>query len=98
MATGKLEEKIASLVAVGVVVSPELLSKTNQGGLLHRDRVAKKVVHYENADCQERCLVRLYKLYNSKCPQNTEKENVNPCGLPFALNMSSCTVTININK
>ncbi len=34
----------------------------------------KKVVHYQNEDCPERCLVRLYKLYNSKCPDDRPKD------------------------
>ncbi len=29
-----------------------------------------QLIHYRNTDNPERCLVRLYKLYNSKCPQD----------------------------
>ena len=50
------------------LVYTEDCSKTNQGGLLHRDRIAKKITHYANEACPERCLVRLFKLYMSKCP------------------------------
>ena len=50
------------------LVYTEDKSKTNQGGLVHRDRASKQVTHYENKDCPQRCLVRLFKLYNSKCP------------------------------
>ncbi len=56
------------------LVYEEDVSKTNQGGLLHRDRTPKKVVHYQNEDCTERCLVWLYKLYNSKCPDDRPKD------------------------
>ena len=52
------------------LVFKEDVSKSNQGGLLHRKKVPKQVVHHLNAEAPERCLVRLYKLYNSKCPRN----------------------------
>ena len=45
----------------------ETVSKTNQGGLLHRNRMPKVLTRYQNTDCPERCLIRLFKLYNSKC-------------------------------
>ena len=49
------------------VMHTEDVSKTNQGGLAHRLR-APKQVHYAN-DVNPYCfLVRLYKLYTSKCP------------------------------
>ena len=46
----------------------ENVSKSNQGGLASRKKESKQVVHYENVDNPERCLIRLYKLYMSKCP------------------------------
>lgn len=30
----------------------------------------KQVTHHANVKCPERCLVRLFKLYNSKCPED----------------------------
>ena len=49
------------------LVYTESVSKTNQGGLLHRKKQPKKVTHHANVEFPERCLVRLFKLYNSKC-------------------------------
>ena len=46
----------------------EDVSKTNQGGIVHRKKEPKQVVQYANDIHPERCLVRLYKLYVSKCP------------------------------
>ena len=48
----------------------EFVSKTNQGGLLHRKKQAKQVTHHVNVENPDRCLVRLFKLYNSRCPAN----------------------------
>ena len=48
----------------------EDVSKTNQGGLQHRKCEQKQVVHYANTDNPQRCLIRLYKMYQSKCPEN----------------------------
>ena len=52
------------------LVFMEDVSKTNQGGLEHRKKVPKQVVHHLHAEAPERCLVRLYQLYNSKYPRN----------------------------
>ena len=49
------------------IVYTEDVSKTNQGGLIHRNREPKKVTRYENRSCPQCCLVRLFKLYK-KCP------------------------------
>ena len=54
--------------APSYVTYTEDISKTNQGGLKHRNRNPKKVTHYENKECPERCLVRILKRYNSRCP------------------------------
>ena len=50
------------------VMYTEDVSKTNQGGLVHRKKEPKQVVQYANDIHPERCLVRLYKMYVSKCP------------------------------
>ena len=50
------------------LVYRETVSKTNQGGLKQRKKLPKEVIQKENKDDPRKCLVRLYKLYNSKCP------------------------------
>ena len=50
------------------LVYREDLSKTNQGGLANRRKQPKEVYHYANEDDSTRCFIRLFKLYNSKCP------------------------------
>ena len=62
----------------------EDVSKMNQGGLQHRKKVPKQVVHHLNAEAPERCLVRLYQLYNSKCPVNRPDNtfSLKPLGKP----------------
>ncbi len=46
----------------------EDVSKTNQGGLNSRRKKPNEVVHYANTTNPERCYVRLFKVYNSRCP------------------------------
>ena len=52
------------------IMFTEDVSKTNQGGLLHRKKDAKQVIHHANSANPQRCLVRLYKLYNAHCPKD----------------------------
>ena len=47
----------------------EDVSKTNQGGC-NIENVKKQVVQYANSDNPQRCLIRLYKMYQSKYPKN----------------------------
>ena len=42
------------------LVFTEDASKTNQGGLQHRKKVPKQVVHHLNTEAPDRCLVQLY--------------------------------------
>ena len=44
--------------------------KNCAGGLRHRKVKAKVVEHHENIANPERCVVRLYKNYVSKCPND----------------------------
>ena len=53
----------------------EDVSKTNQGGLKHRKKAPKEVIQYENKNNPERCIVKLFKKYNSKCPANRPDAN-----------------------
>ena len=48
----------------------EDVSKINQGSFVHRKQEQKQVVQHANDVNPERCLVRLYKLYMSKCPED----------------------------
>jgi len=51
----------------------ENLSKNHPGGLKGRKNKQKIVSHHANLSNPERCFVRLYKLYNSRCPPNRPK-------------------------
>ena len=46
-------------------------SKNNSGRLKSRKLKLKEVLQYKNTDNRARCPVRLYKLYQSKCPQQS---------------------------
>ena len=46
----------------------EDMSKSNQAGLKQGKLSPKEVIHCANDADSNRCLVRLYKLYNSLCP------------------------------
>ena len=47
------------------------ISKTNQGGLQHRNHSPKIVRAFENVESPERCIVKLYEKYISHLPPNT---------------------------
>ena len=61
------------ITACNELIYREDVSKTNQGGLQHRKCQKKEVIHYANENDHERCLVRLYKLYQSRCPEGRPK-------------------------
>ena len=46
----------------------EDVSKNHPGGLKGRKIKPKVVYHHANTERPERCFIRLYKLYNSRCP------------------------------
>ncbi|XP_065902920.1 zinc finger MYM-type protein 2-like [Dysidea avara] len=48
----------------------EDVSKNHPGGLKGRKKKQKIVSHHANLPNPDRCFVRLYKLYNSRCPPN----------------------------
>ena len=52
------------------LVYHEDISKTNQGGLAGQKKKPKVVYQHANEENPRRCFIHLYKLYNSKCPQN----------------------------
>ena len=66
------------------LVYREDVSKTNQGGLASRKRKPKEVYQYANLENPSRCFVRIYKLYNSKCPTDRPKNAfyLTPLGRP----------------
>ena len=61
-------ELVEPIQGIPYLIYREDVSKTNQGGLDHRKRERKEVIHYANQENPEKCLVRLFKLYQSKCP------------------------------
>ena len=48
----------------------EDISKYHPGGLKDRKIKPKVVYHHANIEKPERCFVRFYKLYHSRCPPN----------------------------
>ena len=48
----------------------EDISKNRPGGIKGRKQKPKVVIQHANLEQPERCLVRLYKLYNSLCPKD----------------------------
>ena len=52
----------------------EDISKNNPGGLKGRKHKPKIVTQYENSEDPARCFVRLFRLYQSKCPPSRPKD------------------------
>lgn len=52
----------------------EDISKNNPGGLKGRKNRLKVVTQYENVENPNRCFVRLFRLYKSKCPSTRPKD------------------------
>ncbi len=50
--------------------------KNHAGGLKQRNVTPKVVEQHKNVDNPERCVVRLYKKYISKCPKDFKKDEV----------------------
>ena len=49
----------------------EGVSKTNQGGLKHRKLTPRRSRAYANAECPERCDVRIVDTYMKRCPKDS---------------------------
>ena len=64
------QEDVSKTNQGGLLVYQEDVSKTNQGGLASRKKTPKEVYQYANLENPSRCFVRLYKLYNNKCPMD----------------------------
>ena len=54
----------------------EDISKNNPGGLRGRKNKPKVVTLYENSQNPTRCFVRLFRLYQSKCPSSRPKDSL----------------------
>ena len=50
--------------------------KNNLGGLKHRAMKRKRVEHYANDACPDRCMVHLYKMYVERCPSEAMIKDV----------------------
>ena len=49
----------------------EGVSKTNQGGLKHRKLIPRSSRANANAECPERCVVRIVDTYMKRCPKDS---------------------------
>ena len=52
----------------------KIFQKITQGGLKGRKLKLNIVIHHENPEDPSRCFVRLFKLYQSKCPHSQPKD------------------------
>jgi len=58
-------------------------SKTNQAGLYQKNQTPKEVIHHANESNPQRCLVQLFKLYNSLCPSQCPDNAFYLAPLPY---------------
>ena len=56
------------------LIYTENVSKTNSGGLSHRNVEPKQVIHRANGDNPSRCLVAIFKTYISHCPAERKSD------------------------
>ena len=67
-------ELIESLGQRAYLRYTEDISKNSRGGLKGRKYKPKVVTQHENVDNPDRCFVRLFRLYQSKCPDSRPKD------------------------
>ena len=67
-------ELVEPVGGISYLMYHEDVSRTNQGRIQHRKVENKEVVHHVNEGNPERCLVQLYKLYQSCCPPGRPNE------------------------
>ncbi|XP_070568245.1 zinc finger MYM-type protein 2-like [Ptychodera flava] len=71
---GQICKKYCEIVGKYYLEYTEDVSKTNSGGLASRKVKRKVTTAFENTDCKERCIVRLYDTYNKLCPSDRPQD------------------------